>query len=59
VERAAYENPYSGPGDLMTLRDPRTGAHDFRDAVLRGLKRRGLESPAVADMARALESAGR
>jgi hypothetical protein len=43
----------------MTLRDPRTGAHDFRDAVLRGLKRRGLESPAVADMARALESAGR
>jgi O-antigen ligase len=59
VERAAYEDPYSGPGDLMTLRDPRTGVYEFREAVLRGLKRRGLESPAVAEMARGLESAAR
>jgi hypothetical protein len=59
IERANYEDPYAGPSDLMSLRDPRSGARDFRDAVLRGLKRRGLESPAVADMARALGSTAR
>jgi hypothetical protein len=57
VERAAYEDPYAQPGDLMRLRDPRTGAYEFRAAVLRGLKRRALESPAIAYMVRGLESA--
>jgi O-antigen ligase len=59
VERAVYEDPYARPSDLMNLRDPRTDAYEYRDAVLRGLKRRGLESPAIADMARALESSSR
>jgi putative inorganic carbon (hco3(-)) transporter len=59
VERAIYEDPYARPSDLMSLRDPHSGAHDFRDAVLRGLKRRGLESRPVADMARALEASAR
>jgi O-antigen ligase len=59
VERAAYEDPYARPGDLMRLRDPRTGAYEFRAAVLRGLRRRALESPAVADMVRGLESPAR
>jgi O-antigen ligase len=59
VERAIYEDPNARPSDLMSLRDVRTGRYGYREAVLRGLKRRGLESPAVADMARALESAPR
>jgi hypothetical protein len=59
VERAAYEDPYARPGDLMRLRDPRTGAYEFRAAVVRGLKRHALESPAVAEMVRGLESAAR
>jgi hypothetical protein len=54
VERAVYEDPYARPSDLMSLRDPQTGACDFRAAVLRG-----LESPAVADMARGLEASAR
>ncbi len=57
VERAVYEDPNARPGDLMGLRDPRTGRYEFREAVLRGLKRRAPESPAVAEMARGLESA--
>jgi hypothetical protein len=59
VERAIYEDPNARPSDLMSLRDVRTGRYEYREAVLRGLKRRGLESPVVADMARALESAPR
>jgi hypothetical protein len=59
VERAIYEDPYARPADLMRLRDPRTGAYELREAVLRGLERRALESAAVAEMARRLRSAGR
>jgi O-antigen ligase len=57
VERAIYEDPYARPSNLMRYRDPQSGAYELREAVLRGLKRRGLESPAVADMARGLEAA--
>jgi len=59
VERSVYEDPNARPSDLMNLRDVRSGRYEYREAVLRGLKRRGLQSPVVADMARALESAPR